>query len=217
MTRMESYKRIMVIGAHPDDCELKAGGTALKWVDHGHTVKFVSATNGDTGHHTMGGGQLAKVRRSEMRNSAEIGGLEYEVLDIHNNEIEPSVLYRRMFIECIRKFHPDLIITHRPNDYHPDHRYTSILVQDSIFGLAIPNVCPLVPHLEKMPVVMYMYDSFTKPTAFSPDMVVGIDDVMDRKVQMLNCYKSQVYEWLPKMKQSELHGCMSCKENGIQS
>jgi len=193
----EKAKRIMVIGAHPDDCELRTGGTAIKLVKSGHKVKFVSATNGDTGHYEMGGGQLAKVRMEEMMKSTKTAGVECQVLDIHNNEIEPSVVYRRMFIKCIRQFQPELIITHRPNDYHPDHRYTSTLVQDSIFGLSIPNVCPLEPCLKKMPAVMYMHDSFTKPVEFVPDIVIGIDDVMDIKVNMLNCHKSQVYEWLP--------------------
>jgi len=189
--------RAMFIGAHPDDCDFKAAGTAIKLSSIGAEVMFVSATNGDTGHHAMGGGELARRRAEETKRSCEIAGIKHFVMDIHNNGIEANVATREKFIRLIREFNPTLIITHRPYDYHPDHRITSQLVQDSSYALIIPNVCPLIPAMKQVPVILYFQDAFKNPVSFNADIVVNIDDVMDKKIKMLDCHESQVYEWLP--------------------
>jgi LmbE family N-acetylglucosaminyl deacetylase len=186
----------MIIGAHPDDAE-KAGGTAAKYAALGYEVLLVSMTNGDAGHYKMGGGVLAKRRKEEARLAGDVIGAKYLVLDNHDGELMPTLENRRKVISLIRKFHPDLIITHRPNDYHPDHRYTGILLQDAAYMVTVPNIMAGTPHLDKNPVIMYMSDRFTKPLPFEPDVVVGIDDVIEKKVDMYHCHKSQMYEWLP--------------------
>jgi len=189
--------RLMAIGAHPDDCDLKVGGLALLYRKAGHAVKFVSTTNGDTGHHQMGGGPLAKRRLTEALAAAKIARIEYEVLDIHNGALEPNLNNRWTIVRLIREFKPDIVITHRPNDYHPDHRYTSQIVQDSAFTVTVPNVMALTPHLTYNPVFAYMSDRFRKPYPFTADAVVAIDTVLKRKMRMLDCHVSQFYEWLP--------------------
>lgn len=189
--------RVLVFGAHPDDCDIKAGGVAALYVQQGHHVKFVSVTNGDAGHHEMGGGPLAQRRNAEAQAAAKIIGIEYELLDNHDGELMPTLENRYQIIRTIREFRPDLIMTHRPNDYHPDHRYTSILVQDAAYMVTVPNICALTPHLEKNPVIVYLSDGFMKPYPFTPDVVVGIDTVVEQKIDMLHCHESQFYEWLP--------------------
>ncbi len=189
--------RILMIGAHPDDCEVAAGATAALWAAAGHTVRFVSATNGQTGHHVQGGAALAQRRIAEARASAEVLGVESQVLPIPNGEIVPILPYRRMFIQLIREFAPDLILTHRPNDYHPDHRYTSQLVQDSAYLVMIPNNCPETPPLRYNPVVAYLPDSFQKPYPFTPDVVISIDSAVEKKYDALHQHTSQMYEWIP--------------------
>lgn len=187
--------RIMAFGAHPDDCDLRCGGMALKYRALGHRVKFVSVTNGDTGHHQMGGGPLARRRYAEAQAAARIADIEYEVYDLHNGELEPNLWVRRMVIRSIREFRPDLVICHRPNDYHPDHRATGILVQDAIFQVTVPNVLPLTPELPRSPVLGYAYDRFTDPTPYVPTVAIDTDDVFERKVAMVHCHASQMYEW----------------------
>lgn len=189
--------RVLVFGAHPDDCDIKAGGVAALYVKQGHLVKFVSVTNGDAGHHEMGGGPLSQRRNTEAQAASEIIGIEYELLDNHDGELMPTLENRYEIIRTIREFRPDLIMTHRPNDYHPDHRYTSMLVQDASYMVTVPNICALTPHLEKNPVIVYLSDGFTKPLPFKPDVVVGIDAVVEQKIDMLHCHTSQFYEWLP--------------------
>ena len=189
--------RIIVFGAHPDDCELEAGGTAARWSKLGHKVKFVSTTNGDIGHHEIAGGTLARRRKAEVERCAEILGIETEVLDNHDGELLPTLENRRTITRLIRDWEADLVISHRPNDYHPDHRYTGILVQDAAFMVIVPNFCPDVPALRSNPVFMYTEDNFQKPNPFDPDVVVPIDPVLDRKVAAIDALGSQFYEWNP--------------------
>ncbi len=189
--------RALMIGAHPDDCEYLTGGLAAKYRAQGHVVKFVSVTNGNAGHHQMGGGPLALRRREETRRVSELTGIEYEILDNDDGQLEADLAARAQVIGLIREFRPDLIFTHRLNDYHPDHRRTGMLVQDASYLIRVPNICPMVPHLTHTPVILYMQDGFQKPVPISPDVVVAIDDVLDQKAAMLHCHESQFYEWLP--------------------
>ncbi|MEW6750078.1 MAG: PIG-L family deacetylase [Candidatus Latescibacterota bacterium] len=189
--------RIMVFGAHPDDCEARAGGLALKHAALGNRVRFVSVTNGDAGHHLIGGVELARRRRGEAEAVSRLAGVEYEVFDLHDGELEPSLENRKRVIRAIRRFRPDLVLTHRPHDYHPDHRYTSILVQDALFLVTVPNLCTDVEIAERMPVAAYLSDAFQRPYPFTPAVAIDIDDVVERKLDMLHCHVSQMYEWLP--------------------
>lgn len=186
--------RIIAFGAHPDDCEIFAGGTACLWAEQGHHVKFVSATNGDIGHWQMAGGPLAQRRLQEVQAVAKILGNTVQVLDIHDGEIEPTLENRRTFTRLIRHWNADIVITHRPNDYHPDHRYTGILVQDSAYMVTVPFFCPDTPALKKNPVFLYASDGFQKPNPFKPDIVVAIDAVIERKLDGLAELVSQFIE-----------------------
>ncbi len=189
--------RIIVFGAHPDDCELDAGGTAALWAKHGYKVKFVSVTNGDIGHHEMAGAILARRRKAEVEAAAKILGVETEVLDIHDGELLPTLENRRTITRKIREWNADVVVGPRPNDYHPDHRYTGILVQDAAFMVIVPSFCPDVPALKKNPVFLYTEDSFRKPNLFVPDVVISIDPVFDTKVNAIDAIESQFYEWNP--------------------
>lgn len=187
--------RVIAFGAHPDDCEIKAGGAAALWASQGYHVKFVSLTNGDIGHWKMAGGPLAQRRIAEVRKAAALLGIEAtEVLDIHDGELMPTLENRRTVVRLIREWKADIVLMHRPNDYHPDHRYTGLLVQDAAFMVIAPFFCPDVPHLEKNPVFLYLSDNFTKPAALTPDLVVPIDDVMDKKLSALLALESQMIE-----------------------
>jgi LmbE family N-acetylglucosaminyl deacetylase len=189
--------RILVLGAHPDDADLKAGGTACLWRKAGYLVRLVSLTDGRSGHQSGYGPALVERRRAEARAAGAVIGVEYDVLDHPDGGLMPTLEARLALIRTIRAFAPDLILTHRPGDYHPDHRYTSTLVQDAAYMVTVPAVCPEVPHLPRNPVIAYLSDDFRKPVPFSPDVVVDIGAVLDEVVAMLHCHTSQFYEWLP--------------------
>jgi LmbE family N-acetylglucosaminyl deacetylase len=189
---------VIIIGAHPDDCEYRCAGTAAKWAAAGHAVKFVSVTNGDAGHHELKGEALVSRRKAESEESARrLGIAAVELLPHHDGLLEPSLAARETVIRQIRQWRADVVVTHRPNDYHPDHRYTSQLVQDSAYMVLVPIVCPDAPVLRRNPVYLYMEDEFSKPYPFRPDVVVAIDDVWAKKVDSLDAHVSQFYEWLP--------------------
>ena len=186
--------RIIVFGAHPDDCELSAGGTGAKWAAQGHHVKFVSCTNGDIGHWGMAGWRLALRRAAEVRKCAEILGNQSQVLDIHDGELMVTMENRRLICRLIREWQADIVISHRPNDYHPDHRYVGVLVMDAAYMVTVPYFCPDFPHLTKNPVFLFSEDEFQRPNPFTPDLVVAIDDVVEKKFAAVEALESQFYE-----------------------
>lgn len=193
----QNTPRIIVIGAHPDDCDMDAGGTAALFASMGYAVKFVSVTNGDAGHQSEGGGALANRRIAEAQEAGKRFGVTYDVLDNHDGELLPTLAIRLQIIRKIREWNADVVIAPRPNDYHPDHRYTGVLVQDAAYMVAVPNVAPDTAPLKKNPVFLYSQDFFQRPNAFRPDIAVDITTVYEQKINALSAHESQVYEWLP--------------------
>jgi len=186
--------RIICFGAHPDDCELQAAGVGAMWAAKGHKVKFVSVTNGDIGHWREAGGPLAKRRAEETTQADKLLGVTTEILDIHDGELLPTLENRKLITKLIREWKADLIIAPRPNDYHPDHRYTGVLVQDAAYMVTVPFFCPDVPHMKNNPVFMYYPDGFQKPNPFKADVAVSIDSVIDKKLDALGMLVSQFAE-----------------------
>ncbi|MEK7403693.1 MAG: PIG-L family deacetylase [Acidobacteriota bacterium] len=186
--------RIIFFGAHPDDSEYRGAGVAMKWAKTGHHVKLVSTTNGDIGHWQMAGGPLAQRRTKEVMEVGRRLGVTTEVLDIHDGEIMPTLENRRLITRLIRQWNADIVVTNRPNDYHPDHRYTSILVQDSAYMVTVPFFCPDVPALKRNPVFLYASDRFQRPTRFSADVAVAIDEVIEPTLDALLVMESQIHE-----------------------
>ncbi len=186
--------RILVFGAHPDDAEFKAGGTAAKWAKLGHHVKLVSVTNGDIGHWKIAGGPLAQRRTAEVAAAAKKLGTESQVLDLHDGELLPTLENRRLITRVIREWKADIVISHRPWDYHPDHRYVGVLVQDAAFMVTVPFFCPDSPPLKTNPVFLFSSDGFQRPYPFKPDVAVSIDDVFEQKLDAVHELASQVYE-----------------------
>src|SRR5258708_33694397 len=186
--------RIICFGAHPDDCEIQAGGVAAMWAAKGHDVKLVPVTNGDIGHWREAGGPLAKRRKAETERADQMLGVTSEVLDIHDGELLPTIENRRLITRLIREWKADIVMSPRPNDYHADHRYTGVLVQDAAYMVTVPFFCPDVPYLKHNPAFFYYPDSFQKPNPFQPDVAVSIDAVIQKRLDALDALVSQFYE-----------------------
>jgi len=186
--------RIIAFGAHPDDCELQVGGTAALWAAKGHHVMLVSVTNGDIGHWREAGGPLAQRRKREVEEASRILGSSVTVLDNHDGELMPTLENRYKIIRLIRQWKADLVLSPRPNDYHPDHRYTGILVQDAAYMVTVPFICPDEPPLKNNPVFMYYTDRFMKPNPSAPDIAISIDGVIEKKLDALAVMESQFLE-----------------------
>lgn len=187
--------RIIVFGGHPDDCEFSSGGVGALWAKQGHHVKFVSMTNGDIGHWRMAGGPLAQRRTAEVKKAAEVLGIaESEVLDIHDGELMPDLPTRKMVVRLIRDWKADVVIVHRPHDYHPDHRNAGLVVRDAAYMVTVPYFCPDAPYLDRNPLFLYSYDRFERPYPFVPDVVVDIDSAIETKADALAVMESQFVE-----------------------
>jgi LmbE family N-acetylglucosaminyl deacetylase len=193
----EKPLNIVIFGAHPDDCDLDAGGTALLFSQMGHRVKFVSLTNGDAGHYSIGRKELAAIRYAEAQEAGKRFGVTYKVLGNHDGELLPTLENRMKVIREIRDWNADVVIAPRPNDYHPDHRYTGVLVQDAAYMVIVPAVAPESAPLKKNPVFLYSEDHFQKPSPFEPDIALDIDAVFEQKVYAMAAHESQFFDWLP--------------------
>jgi LmbE family N-acetylglucosaminyl deacetylase len=196
--------RVIIFGAHPDDCEYTTGGIAALYTQMGHRVKYVSMTNGNKGHHLMTSAELAARRAREAQEVARILGVAYEIMNNDDGELLPTLANRFAVIRMICDWEADIVITHRPNDYHPDHRYAAAIVQDAAFMIGVPLMVPGGRPMRKPVVFLYMPDGFQKPNPFSPDIVVDITSVAEKKADALCANVSQFYEWGPWIEGYEL-------------
>ncbi len=189
--------RLLFLVAHPDDAEFHAGGLAAIHGQLGHAVKFVSLTNGDAGHHEISGPALAARRRREAEAAAARIGVTAEVWEHHDGRLEPSLDLRWQVVREIRAFAPDLVLTHRTNDYHPDHRAVGQVVRDASYLVTVPALVPDTPGMRRDPVVAYLPDRFTKPAPLAGDVVLDVGPWVETIIDMLACHRSQFFEWLP--------------------
>ena len=189
--------RLLILGAHPDDAEFHGGGIASVYRKHGCPVRFVSVTNGAAGHHRLAADELARTRKLEAARAGEVLGVEYHVWDFPDGRLQPTLEVRERIIREIRQYQPDLVLTHRTSDYHPDHRAVGQVVQDASYLVTVPLVVSDVPFLRRDPVVAYLPDLFTKPAPLDPHVVIDIEPCIDGIIEMLACHESQVFDFLP--------------------
>jgi LmbE family N-acetylglucosaminyl deacetylase len=199
---MESDKakkpaRLMMITAHPDDAEFNAGGLMLKWASAGHEIMILCLTDGSAGHHQLPKEKLASIRQDEALNAADLLGAKVIIWDVADGELTANLERRKQLISAMRQYKPDLVVTHRTADYHPDHRACAQLVMDACYLLQVPNIVPEVAALTQIPPVLLFADRFQYPRPFQPDWIFDVGEVLSGVVELLHCHASQVYEWLP--------------------
>ena len=184
---------VLAVGAHPDDLEILCGGTLARCVARGDRVTMLVMTDGSAGHAEIPPGELARIRRGEAESSARLIGAELVWLGLRDEFVFNDEPTRLLLLNAVRGAAPDLILTHYPDDYHPDHRATSRAVLDASFIMGLPNVvtenpaCPGVPAL-------YYFDTLAG-LGFLPTEYVDVSDVWQTKAAMLACHRSQV-DWL---------------------
>jgi LmbE family N-acetylglucosaminyl deacetylase len=193
----QSSLKVMMVGAHPDDCDISTYAITSRMVKAGCSVCFVSMTNGNAGHQTMRGEELAAVRAKEAKASADLLGVDYQILPFDDGRLTPSLEAREALIRLIRRFSPNVIFTNRPCDYHPDHRAAAQLVVDSSYLLGVPAICQDTPPLRFTPTILYWHDNFTDPKPFRPDYARPADQERELLFQIECCHASQFLDWLP--------------------
>jgi LmbE family N-acetylglucosaminyl deacetylase len=196
MTDMNETPRLLILGAHPDDAEFSGGGLATTYRQLDRPVKMISVTNGAAGHHQRPPDELIGLRRAEAGNAGNVIGAIYETWDFPDGSLQPSLEVRHRIIQEIREFNPDLLLTHRTCDYHPDHRAVGQCVQDASYMVTVPHVVPDIPALHIDPVVAFLPDLFTRPAPMRADVIIDVSEQMESIAKMLACHRSQLFEWL---------------------
>lgn len=186
--------KILAIGAHPDDIEIACAGTLIKCRQRGDSVTVCHLSTGNLGHMVIPPHQLIPIREAEAKGAGEIAGIEVisggmKDLEIYDN----NKASRDIVVDIIRYANPDVIITHNPDDYMPDHTAVSRLVFDACFTATLPNYPTKNKITAKLTPVYYM-DTLAGVN-FQPDIYVDISDVIDTKMAMLNCHQSQL-KWM---------------------
>lgn len=184
---------ILAIGAHPDDIEVMCAGTLAKYAANGHKVFLATATNGNIGssHHSME--EIARIRKAEAAKSAAILGAEYICLDYDDEMFYEDRSVRLAFINLVRHCKADVILTHYPSDYNPDHELTSKIVNDIAVMIPIAHLKTEAKPYDKIPSIFYFEPS--SGMRFVPTDYVDISDYYETKMQMLNCMQSQ-RQWM---------------------
>jgi LmbE family N-acetylglucosaminyl deacetylase len=185
--------RILAVGAHPDDLEILCAGTLARYAQEGHQLVMCVATDGTAGHMVIKPPELARIREREARAAAEVIDAEFIWLGFPDELIFNDRETRLTFVDAIRQAKPDVIITHAPDDYHPDHRVVSSLVFDTSFIASLPNIETNQPAHSIVPPLYYMDTLAGK--GFHPTEYVDIGSTIDIKRQMLACHQSQL-KWL---------------------
>jgi LmbE family N-acetylglucosaminyl deacetylase len=183
---------ILAVGAHPDDIEILCAGTLARYAQQGHAIYMAVFTMGDMGDLAIEPAQLAAIRRKEAEASAAL--LKAQLLwgGVTDELVFPNEAQRRLMIDLLRQADPDVIITHSPNDYHPDHRYVSQLVFDSYFQKGLPHLPGQTqPACRFGQAVVYYMDNLGG-IEFLPTEYVDISSVIDTKCRMLQSHQSQV-------------------------
>jgi len=189
--------RVLVLGAHPDDAEFSAGGLLASHCEAGSTLKLVSVTNGQSGHQSVPSPELVLRRRAEATKAGQVIEADYVTWDFPDGSLQPTLELRLALIREIRSFRPDLVLTHRPFDYHPDHRAVGQAVQDASYMVLVPKILPDLEPPRIEPIVAYMIDLFTRPCPFRGDVILDVSKHWESAMSMMDSHESQFYEWMP--------------------
>lgn len=183
--------RVLAIGAHPDDIEIACSGTLAKCIKRGDTVIVCHVSSGSLGHVVIQPDELRLIRANEAKKAGALAGVEEVICaGFDDLEIFDTKEARDKIVDIIKYANPDLIITHDPNDYMPDHTTVSKLVFDASFTATLPNYKSKYKQPAKM-VPLYYMDTLAGVN-FNPTEYVDITEEIDLKLQMLNCHESQV-------------------------
>jgi len=193
MATDQTIKSVLAVGAHPDDIEIVCAGTLAKYASQGVKVSIAVATDGSAGHMVIPPKELAEIRHEEAKNAARIIGADFYWLGFGDEMLPGDINTRLRFVEVIRRAKPDVILTHSPEDYHPDHRALSRLMFEASFVSGLKNVQTETPyHPGVQP--LYYFDTISGLN-FHPTEFVDITRTFEIKQQMLSCHKSQL-QWL---------------------
>ncbi len=182
---------ILCVAAHPDDTELLCAGTLARYAQDGHSVTIAIFTDGSIGDAVVKPEVLRVTREKEARNAAALIGANLIWSGVTDELVFADREQRHLMIDVLRAADPDVIFTHSPNDYHPDHRYVGQLVFDSYFQKGLPSMPNQSrPACRFAQAQLYYMDNICG-IRFDPTEYVDITETFETKKAMLACHKSQ--------------------------
>ena len=185
---------VLAIGCHPDDIEIGCAGTLAKYSKLGHKVTVCHVANGNLGHEIIEPENLCMIRKKEAENAGALAGIEVVTCDIGDLLVyDGEKRQRDLVVDVIRKTQPDVIITHSPQDYMPDHTAVSKLVFDASFAASVPHYKTAVPGAAEVTPIYYM--DTPAGVNFLPTEYVDISETIELKLEMLECHISQL-KWM---------------------
>ncbi|MBR4749009.1 MAG: PIG-L family deacetylase [Abditibacteriota bacterium] len=184
---------ILAIGPHPDDIECYCGGALALYAERGHRITNACITNGNMGSMEYAPDELAAVREGEARAAAAVIGAEVIWAGLGDASLTDSIDNRNIFIDIIRRSRPDVILCPSPDDYHPDHRACSLLARDAALLASAPLIETGHPATDRTPYIFY--HDHPNGVSFEPEEYVDVTSVMDTKLKMMACHRSQI-SWL---------------------
>ena len=182
---------VLAITCHPDDMEIMCAGTLLKCKERGDRVVVCHLSSGNLGPEVIEPDELTTIRSEEAKESGALAGFEvmwggFDDIEIYSDNKES----RDKVVNVIRSVDPDFIITHAPNDYMPDHTAVSKLVFDASFSATVPHYKTAVEKAARLVPIYYMEPLMGLD--FLPTEYVDITPYIDKKLEMLNCHRSQI-------------------------
>jgi LmbE family N-acetylglucosaminyl deacetylase len=181
--------RVLAVGAHPDDLEILCAGTLAKYARRGDHVSMAVGTNGEVGSPTLPKKEIAEIRCQEAAAAAKVIGADFYWMNYPDEFLFSTEETRLAFINLVRRARSDVVITHAPMDYHPDHRTTGGILWDIRVMTTVPNIKTEHPPCQQIPEIFYM--DTVAGIDFAPQHYVDISETFALKREMLACHKSQ--------------------------
>jgi N-acetylglucosamine malate deacetylase 1 len=191
---------VLAAAAHPDDIEFLFAGTLLLLKEAGCEIHMWNLADGSLGSITSVPEETTRIRWDESQASAREAGAKAHPSLFGDMAVFYDADSLARTAAVVRSIRPQIILTHSLNDYMEDHQNTARLVVSSAFGRGMPyfRTKPVVPPYSNEIRVYHapphgLRDGMGVP--FSPDFLIDIDSVVERKRRMLACHRSQA-AWL---------------------
>jgi len=193
-------ERVLVVTAHPDDCDFGAAGTIAKWSAAGIKVSYCIATNGDQGGEdpNVPRDEMPKIRQREQRDAGKAVGVEdITFLNYRDGWLVPTIELRKDIVRQIRITRPQRMLIQSPDRNwdrlfasHPDHMAAGEAAIQAVYPDS-RNPFAFEDLLKDEGLEPWRVREVWVMSSQSPDHFVDITDVFDKKMQALHAHVSQ--------------------------
>lgn len=224
MAENDTAQRILVVVAHPDDCDFGCAGSTARWTSEGREVSYCIVTDGDAGGSDRSAtrAEVAQLRRREQTAAAAVVGVsDIAFLGYPDGKVEMSIALRRDISRVIRQRRPERVVTQSPErNYgrifasHPDHRAAGEAALCAVY----PDARNPFAHMELLNdegLEPHTVDEVYLMAMAQGDTIVDITDTVDRKLEALRCHASQYDDWDALAERIRGWARLNAEQNGL--